>query len=466
MQTNPATRKKAAIGVLAVFFTQFVSFLFINARNIAIPVIVDELDGLAYFSWLIAMPALTGSASTLLFGKLSDIFGRRAMLVVSIGLFIAGLALAASSTSMIFLVAASGFMSIGHFPIVPLCFSAIGDLFPPAERARWTGLLNLPGGIAAAVGPFLGGVVAQSGLGWRALYWGTIPLMLLAGGLAVAGMPGFTHKGRPKIDGWGTLVVLVAIASMIFGVTRLGEPGQVPLGAALLAVSAAAWVIFLRIEKRAEAPILDPQVLYNRTFLTAAAASLLACFGIVTLTSYTPVFVQAVMGLNPALNGSIQTPYTMLVAFMGIPTGLILARARKYKWMYNTGYALVTVALLALWQFQALTPVWLYLLVTALAGLGVGAIRTINTLVAQFAVPARLLGAAVGAMFFSQMIGLSVTPAILGLVQNGAPDVASGLKQVFLLGAITMAAALLLITTIPEAALEDEAPAGQIQPAD
>lgn len=436
--------------MLAVFLVQFVSFLFINARNIAQPGIIQEFDGMALFSWLIALPALVGAASTLLFGKLSDIYGRRTILLVSMGIFLAGLVLTVRSTSMVFLIASTTFMSIGHFPIVPLCFSAIGDLFPLEQRAKWTGLLSLPTGIAATVGPVLGGIMSESSLGWRSLYWGTIPLLFVAGGLAAAAIPKTTRTVRPKLDIWGTLVMLLATTTLIFGVSRLAIPGALGVGIGLLVVSTAAWIGFIQIEKTAEAPILDPQILFNRTFLTAAAASLLSFLGMVGIVAYSPVFVQSVMKLNPTTSGSMQTPYTMIIAFMGIPTGLILARTRKYKWIYNIGYALVTAALFAMWQFTAATPVWWFIVVTSLAGFGLGAIGTINTLVAQFAVPERLLGVAVGAIFFFQMVGISVAPAILGLVQNTTTGVESGLKLVYLVGAVALLIAFGLILTIPE----------------
>jgi hypothetical protein len=124
-QPNAPANRKVAIGLWAIFITQFVSFLFINARNIAQPGIIHELHGMTLFSWLIALPAVTGAASTLLFGKLSDIYGRRAILLLSIGMFLLGLGISTRATSMAFLVASATFMSIGHFPIIPLCFSAI-----------------------------------------------------------------------------------------------------------------------------------------------------------------------------------------------------------------------------------------------------------------------------------------------------------------------------------------------------
>jgi sugar phosphate permease len=112
----------------------------------------------------------------------------------------------------------------------------------------------------------------------------------------------------------------------------------------------------------------------------------------------------------------------------------------------------------AMWRFTADTPIWVYVLVTTLAGFGLGAIQTLNTLVAQFAVPKRLIGVAVGAMFFFLMVGLSVAPSILGIAQNIAPDLESGLKTIFLIGAVSMLISLLMISTIPEVSMDAESP--------
>ncbi|MEZ4593474.1 MAG: MFS transporter [Chloroflexota bacterium] len=453
---SQVAKRRITLGVTAVFITQFVSFIFINARNIAQPQMIAEFEGMSLFAWLIAMPALAGSASTLLFGKLSDLYGRRAILLTSMLVFGVGLALTTQVGSMAGLVTAATFMSIGHFPIVPLCFSVIGDLFSAAERAKWTGLLNLPTGIAATIGPVLGGVVAESTTGWRGLYWGTVPLLLIAGVLVILAFPKHAAQAKPKVDVAGTAVMLIATTTLIFGFSWVGQPARAVAGVILLVVSLVAWWGFIAIEKKAAAPILDPQVLFNRTFLTAAVASLFSFFGLLGIMAYSPIFVQEVMGISPAISGSMLTPFTMLVAFMGIPGGMLLGRTGKYKWMYRVGYLIVTLTLFAMWRFTAVTPIWVFVLVTAVAGFGLGAIPTINTLVAQFAVPRRLLGVAVGAIFFFQMVGLAVAPSILGLAQNSAANLEGGLKLVFLVGAVAMTLSFLLILTIPEVSIDAE----------
>lgn len=453
-QDDPSTRRKIVMGIWAIFIAEFVSLFFANARNIAQPGMIAEFNGLALFSWLIALPGLAGAAATLLFGKLSDVYGRRAIILLSIAIFSIGLAISAMSTSMVFLVAATTFMTIGHFPIYPLCFAVVGDLFPSSQRAKWTGLLNIPVGFSALLGPILGGVIAESVFGWRGLFWGTIPLNLIAGGLVAFALPNTSKHVKPKMDVLGTLVMVVATTTLILGFSWLGTPDRLGAGALQLLISVAAWVAFIQIEKRAEAPILDPQVLFNRTFVTAAISGLLSFFGTVAIMAYSPIFVQEVMAVSPTISGSMLTPFGALVTFIGIPVGFVLAKTKKYRWMYIVGYTLVTLALLGMWRFTASTPIWVFILVTSIAGISLGMLPTINAVVAQFSVPNELLGVAVGAIFFFQMVGIAVSPAILGFAQSTAPDLEGGLKLVFLASAIALGTALLLITTIPEISLD------------
>lgn len=450
------SRRSVVLGVWAIFAAEFVSLLFANARNIAQPGMIAEFDGMALFSWLIALPALAGAAATLLLGKLSDVYGRRAMILLSFGIFTAGLVLATMSTSMVLMVAALTFMTAGHFPILPLCFAVVGDLFPPSQRARWTGLLNIPTGFAALLGPVLGGVVAESIVGWRGLFWGTIPLNLVAGGLIAFALPNTARRIKPKMDVLGTVVMVVATTTLILGFSWLGTPGMVGMAVLQLVISLVAWLAFIQVEKRAEAPILDLRVLFNRTFVTAAVAGLLSFFGIVAIMGYSPIFVQDVMAVSPTISGSMLTPFSTLLAFMGIPIGILLGQIRKYRALYAVGYTVVALALLVMARFTAGTTVGVYVLVTAVAGVGLGMLPTINAVVAQFAVPNELLGVAVGAMFFFQMIGISVSPAILGFAQGSASTLEGGLKLVFLVAAMVMAVALLLILTIPQISLDTD----------
>lgn len=454
----PTPDKKVAIGLWAVFIAYFISYFFMNGINIAQRKMVAELDGMALFAWLIALPALGSAVATLLFGKSSDMYSRRPILLISLGLFLIGSILSILSTTMAFAIVARVVLAFGQGAIASMCFSVLGDLFEPAARAKWSGMLNLPAGIAATIAPTLGGVITDSSLGWRGLFWVCVPLVLVAGGLVAAGIPKLQQKVEQKVDFLGILVMVVASAALIFGFSWVGASERRVVGLGLIVVSVLAWVGFIQVEKKAEAPILDPQVLFNRAFITAAGSGFVSFFGLLGVMIYSPVFAQNVMGFSPTVSGSMLTPFRMLFAFMGIPAGFILAKTKKYKWMYITGYAIMTVAMFIMWGFTKDTPAWLFVLITALMGFGNGVMPTINTLVAQFAVPRRLLGVAVGAIFFFVMMGVAIAPAILGLTQNSAADLEAGLKLVFLVGAIGMVVALIMVITIPEVSMDTEAP--------
>ena len=448
--------KKVAIGLTAVFVAYFIYNFFMNAVNISQPKMVEEFNGMTLFSWLIALPALGSAVSTLMFGKLSDMYGRRAILLTALGMFLVGAVLSAVSTTMIISIASRVILAFGQGALAPLCFAVIGDLFAPAARAKWSGMLNLPAGIAATIAPTLGGMITESSMGWRGLFWVVAPLVLISGVLVSFGIPANTQKIKQKVDFLGIIVMVIASATLIIGVSWLGAPSTLLTGIVLVVVSIAAWVGFIAVEKKAEAPILDPQVLFNRTFITAAVSGFMGFFGLLGVMIYSPIFAQSVMGVSPSVSGYMLTPFSMLFAFMGIPAGFVLAKTKKYKWIYIAGYSILTVALFIMWSFTKDTPVWLFVLITALVGFGNGVMPTINTLVAQFAVPKRLLGVAIGAIFFFVMMGMAIAPAILGLAQNSVADLEGGLKLVFLVGAITMISSLVLVLTIPEVSMDVE----------
>ena len=317
-------------------------------------------------------------------------------------------------------------------------------------------MLNLPAGIAATIAPILGGMITESALGWRGLFWVVAPVVLISGVLVAIGIPGQLQKVEQKVDFLGIFVMVIASAALIFGFSWLGTPETRMSGIGLVVVSVIAWAGFLMVEKKAEAPILDPQVLFNRTFITAAASGFISFFGLLGVMIYSPVFAQNVMGMSPTVVGTMLTPFSMLFAFMGIPAGFVLAKTKKYKWMYITGYAILTAAMFIMWTFTKNTPIWLFVTITALFGFANGVMPTVNVLVAQFAVPKRLLGVAIGAIYFFVLMGMAIAPALLGLAQNSAPDLEGGLKLVFLVGAITMVVALILVITIPEVSMDDE----------
>ncbi|MBP1610700.1 MAG: transporter [Acidobacteria bacterium] len=415
LESKPVLTK---LGLGALFLTYFLSAFMVNGLSIASPKIAADLNGMDLFSWAISLPALAAAFVTLLYGRLSDLYGRRIMILISLAFFLAGAVLAGVSQTFAFNIVARIVNALGLGALATLCFSVIGDFYAPVQRSKWTGLLQIAAGVAAVIGPPLVGMLTDQ-LSWRYFFWAFVPLTAASMILVSIGIPSKAGRSAPKIDYAGACVLAIASSTMILGFSfadRRSWLSMYVLG--LLLVSLICWCLFIWIERKAEEPILDPQVLTNRTFLTAAVATVLSFFGFVGIMSYYPLFLQGVQSSTATLSGWVLMPFSMLMAFMGVPAGLLLAKTKRYKWMLVSSYGVLTVGMFCMVFFNVETPIWMGVLVMVLAGLGVGSIPTINILIVQFALPKRLLGIAVAAIFFMVAIGQAVTPAIMGSAMN------------------------------------------------
>ncbi len=415
-----ASKRQATLGLVAVFATYFASSYFFRGSGITLPKIAADLNGIHLYSWAISLPALASAFVTLTFGKLSDMYGRRIMLLTSLALYVGGAILAALSQSFVFFITARIIMSLGQGALSPLCFSVIGDLYSPAERSKWSGLLQIPAGICAMFAPTFVGMLTDN-LSWRYFLWIAVLLALVGGVFVLIGIPAVSKRTKHKIDFTGSCLLAVASSTMILALSWAGSVyawSSLPI-IALMGISVLFWAIFLWIEGKADEPMLDPQVLTNRTFLIAALAALVSYFALIGMMMYVPLFLQGVQQTSATLSGQLTTPFSALMSFTGVPAGILLARTKRYKPMYIIGYGILTLAMFASVTFSVGTPAWLIIVVVSVAGLGLGAIPTMNTLVAQFALPRRLLGVAVGAMFFFVFLGGAISPAILGSAMNG-----------------------------------------------
>jgi MFS family permease len=416
---SAVARKGVASGLATVFLIYFVYSYFYQILLSALPKIAADLDGMHIYSWGVSIPNLGLAFAMLITGKLSDMFGRRALLIASLAVCLLGTLWSALSATFVTLIIARTFLSIGQGGLAPLCLSAVGDMFEPVERSKWVGLLNIPAGIFALIGPTLGGWFVDK-LTWRYIFWCGAPLLVVCLIMALFGLSGRIQHAAPKIDARGALLAAVASSTLILAFSLAGTvyPWVSMQVSGLLAVSVIFWVLFVRAEASAEEPILDPQVLKNRSFVTIASACFFSAIGMIGLMIYYPLMMQGIQGISATRCGQILTPGSVLMMFLGVPAGFIIARTKHYKWMYVLGYGLTLAVMFALVFFRAATPLlWGFAAIT-LAGIGMGTIPTLNTLVVQYAVPKRLIGVATGALFFSVTIGQSVAPAILGSAMN------------------------------------------------
>ncbi len=430
------TKKQVVLGLVAIFAVYGTMAYFIQTLTIARPKMAADLDGMSLYAWSVSVPSLFTAFATLIFGKFSDIYGRRIMLLVSVITCLIGTVLSAISPNFVFLIAASILGAGGSGAMMPLVFSVVGDLFPPPRRSKWIGLLNIPTGIFSLIGPTLGGWFVDN-LSWRYLYWISLPLLVVCLVTVPIGVPSIKSASRGKIDVLGGILVAVAASTTIVGLSFAGDkyPWASVQIIGLLGVSLLFWILFFLAESRAEEPFVDPIVLRNRSFLTIAISGLFSFFGQMGMMMYFPMFLQGVQNMPAMKSGWIITPYSVLMSFIGVPVGFLLARSKHYKWMYIVGFAILTAVMFGVIFFTAETHFAWGLAAATLAGVGLGAIPTVNTMVIQSAVPKRLLGVAMGASFFNLMMGVAISPAILGSAMNAtyartlAVSLPEGLKQ-------------------------------------
>jgi MFS family permease len=518
--------KQIALAMVAIFAVYGVMSYFVQTLNTARPRMAADLDGMALYAWSVSIPSLFSAFVTLIFGKLSDIHGRRIMLMVSLTFALIGTILCAISPNFIFLICASVVSALGTGAMMPLVFAVVGDIFPPAKRGKWIGLLNIPTGFFSFIGPTLGGWFVDN-MSWRHIYWFSLPLLILCLITVPIGVPSLIQRGASrKIDYTGCLLVAVASGTLILALNFAGTtfPWASIQVIGLLAVSLIFWVFFFKLESGIEEPILDPLVFRNRTFLTVAIATILSFFGQMAMMMYFPMFLQGIKGVTATQSGHIITPYSVLMSFTGVGVGFLIDWTKRYKWMYILGVGILTVDMFGIIFFTPNTPISWCFAVALIAGFGLGAVPTVNTVVVQNAVPKRLLGASMGAIFFCILMGVAISPAVLGSALNvtynktlaaslpsglsGAVDektmasignpkvllsqqamleleskfkktgsggqvlfqqtvqairssMEAGLRSIFWVGAITMLLAFLLLSTIPEIPLDGGAPDNQ-----
>jgi MFS family permease len=193
--------------------------------------------------------------------------------------------------------------------------------------------------------------------------------------------------------------------------------GSLPV-ISLLGIALIFGILFLKAESKAPEPFMNLTLLKNRTFMTASIAGFLSFFGMMSMNLYLPLLLQGIRGISATMSGMIITPFSLLMAFIGVPTGFIIARTKRYKFLFILGYAMVSAVMIGMIFFNQGTPIYFAWAATTLAGLGLGVIPTINTLLIQAAVPRRLMGSAMAVLFFSISIGMSMAPAVQGSAMN------------------------------------------------
>jgi EmrB/QacA subfamily drug resistance transporter len=381
--------------------------------------VVASLGGLSLFSWVFSIYLLTSTAALPIFGRLSDLFGRRNMFVVAVWTFTGASALCGLSTSMVFLIAARGLQGIGAGGVFALSQAVFGEIFPPHERGRMQGYLAAVWGISALVGPLIGGFIVMY-LGWRWTFFVNVPVGAAANYMLVVGLTGLASEGtRRRIDYAGAACLLVSIIALMLALLEIGQVGQrARVGAiAGLAVCLVFTVAFLLIESRAPEPILPLGLFGSRTFVTTTICLFLSGVAIFGAISFIPLFVQGVLGGTAVQAGSVLTPITLSWVTGSTVGGRLLNRC-GYRVLAVAGMTGLTVGYLLFSRLGVGSPLSHAAGSGVFLGLGMGLITVTTVVAVQTAAPPDQIGVVSTLPFFFRNIGATIGVAVMGTILN------------------------------------------------
>lgn len=413
---------RALRGVLAsLALVMLAASLDSTAVATALPRIVNDLRGNELYAWVFTIYLLTMTATMPVWGSLSDRFGRRPVLFVGVTIFLVGSALCGLSQEMWQLIAFRGIQGLGAGAIVPISLATIGDLFPPADRARLQAAFSSLFVLAFLIGPTLGGVLADT-VGWRWVFYINLPVGLAA--LAVMGrfMPllrGTTE--RRAFDVLGVVLFASAVVPFLVGVRNLADGALTdPAVGGLMLVGLALGTAFVVAEARAAEPIVPVRLFRNPTFAAASAIVLLSVAGLFVSIVFMPRYFQFVHGASATSSG--WQIMTLLVGLIvgAIGCGQIVARTGRWKVLLLGAMIVGAGGMLLLSQLQSDAPMALVWTAMFLTGLGIGPITSILTAVVQTTVPAAVMGVATSTITFFRQLGASIWLAISGSVFSAA----------------------------------------------
>lgn len=407
--------------LLAIILALFLGALDQTIVGVALPTIVTELDGNALYTWVVTIYLLTSTIAGPFYGKLSDLYGRRPLLLIGIGLFLVGSALSGLSQDIYQLILFRGIQGLGAGALFPIALAVVGDLFSPQERGRYQGIFGAIFGVASIVGPLVGGFVTES-FGWHWIFYVNIPIGLISIVVISRLLPNVRHPEiTHRLDYLGAAVFTASVSAFLIGLTnkQTGEWAEPQVGG-LIALSIVGALLFLLVESRAAEPIVPLRLFRIRAYATSIAATFFAAVGFFALIIWLPLWFQFVKGATPTNAGLYALSLLAGLIIGSIASGQVVARTGRYKALI-VGSMVVTGAGLALMtNLHADTPlpmVWLWMFI---GGLGVGPSLAVFTIVVQNAVPPRDLGAATSNLTFFRQVGGSIALAVTGTVLNGS----------------------------------------------
>ena len=385
--------------------------------SVALPTIVSELGGQSLLTWTITIYLLTSTITVPFYGKLSDLYGRKPLLMIGISLFLVGSVLSGFSQDIYQLILFRGIQGLGAGALFPISLAVIGDLYTPAERGKYQGLFGAVFGLSSIIGPLLGGWLTES-VSWHWIFFVNVPLGLVALFVIWRLLPTIKRPDASRnLDFLGAGVFTVAVATFLIGLTNKQTADWATPGVGgLIAIGVVLGLVFLWIESRAKEPIVPLDLWRNRTYATSITATFLISFGFFGAAVFLPQWFQFVKGVSPTESGLQTLALLAGLIISSIAAGQIVSRTGRYKAVVVGAMGVMAVGLFLLTNIRPDTDLPLLWLWMFIAGVGIGPTLSVFTIVIQNAVPFEKLGVATSNLTFFRQIGGSIGLAVLGTV--------------------------------------------------
>ena len=409
----PATSVRVVIGSVAVLL--LLASLDQSIVATALPTIVADLGGLDHLSWVVTAYILASTVVAPLYGKLGDIYGRRTMVFVSVGLFLTGSAFCGMAGSMGWLIGSRALQGLGGGGLMVLAFSIVADVIPPRERGRIQGVFAVVFGTSSVAGPLLGGWFTEQA-SWQWIFYINLPIGIAALiGFALA-FPKQAQGARHRIDYAGAVALTAALGSLVL-VTSLGGrtfPWGSPVTLGLIALSLVAFIAFVWIETKAAEPVLPLSLFRINTFWVTSVIGLAAGSGLFGAVTFLPLFLQIARGATPTMSGLQMIPMMLGILVTSNICGRLMRATGRYRLLLNVGTALLTLGLALLSTLSADIPTWRFCLYISFVGMGMGCIFPVTTTAIQNAVRRDQIGTATASGLMFRQIGGSLAVALFG----------------------------------------------------
>jgi MFS family permease len=411
----PSLTTHRTLVLAAVMAANFMIAIEATIVSTAMPQIVGQLGGLPLYSWVFAAFLLTQTATTVVFGKLSDLIGRKKVMLVGIAAFLVGSILCGFAWSMPSLIVFRLVQGIGAGAVQPTAMTIVGDLYSAHERGKIQGWLASVWAVSAILGPLAGGLIIQY-FSWAWIFWMNLPI----GALAAAGFWAFLHektaRGRGKIDHLSAGIFTVAIAAIMADLTALSTSGRLEIGLTTL-VALVAVLLFVLQERRSPEPMISLELWGRRPIAAANAASLLAGMVMIGLTTFLPMFVQGVMQKSPLIGG-----FALSAMVLGWPIGATVGvrgfRRFGVRSVLRVGGVLIPLGSLVFLVLNGESSPIVAGLGSLVIGLGMGLSSSASIILIQEIVDWSERGSVTASYLFARSLGSTFGATVFGAVLN------------------------------------------------